>query len=112
MSRRIRFDVYTDEEKKRFINETIGFYSNESEYIYHLENAYYEMSRKLNEYEKLEEKVKRLQHEKHMYKVELGRCVRKLTRIYETVYNAGFLGYVMGISDITARESVDTFKRM
>lgn len=57
-------------------------------------------------------KIKRLEHEKHVYKVELGRCVRKLTRIYQNVYKAGLLGYVMGISDIRAKESVDVFKRM
>ena len=57
-------------------------------------------------------KIKKLEHEKHVYKVELGRCVRKLTRIYQNVFKAGVLGYVTGITDITGRESVDTFKRM
>ena len=58
------------------------------------------------------EKIKKLEHEKHVYKVELGRCVRKLTRIYQNVFKAGVLGYVMGITDIKGSESVDLFKHM
>lgn len=57
-------------------------------------------------------RIKKLERERHVYKIELGRCVRKLTRIYENVYRASFIGYIMGITDTKADESVDLFKRM
>lgn len=57
-------------------------------------------------------RIKKLEREKHVYKIELGRCVRKLTRIYQYVFKAGVLGYVTGITDINGSESVDLFKRM
>lgn len=34
---------------------------------------------------------KRLVKQKHIYKVELGRCVRKLTRLYEYIHTLAYL---------------------
>lgn len=59
-----------------------------------------------------DEKIKRLQHEKHMYKVELGRCVRKLTRIYEELYAIGALLHFVYHNDCTPKDLVDSFKRL
>ena len=48
----------------------------------------------------------------HTYKVELGRCRRKLTRIYEKIYYSAFANYALGLSDKRAKEIVDIFKKL
>lgn len=35
------------------------------------------------EFKRMNEKIKRLEHEKHVYKLELGKCQRKLFRLYQ-----------------------------
>lgn len=34
------------------------------------------------EFKRMNKKIKRLEHEKHVYKLELGKCQRKLFRLY------------------------------
>ena len=46
----------------------------------------------------------------HVYKIELGRCVRKLTRIYEEVYAIGALLHFVYHNDCKPEDLVDSFK--
>lgn len=61
---------------------------------------------------KLNRKVKHYYTLAHTYKVELGRCRRKLTRIYEKIYYSAFANYALGLSDKRAKEIVDIFKNL
>lgn len=60
----------------------------------------------------LNKKVKHYYTLAHTYKVELGRCRRKLTRIYEKIYYSAFATYALGLSDTRAKEIVDIFKKL
>lgn len=46
----------------------------------------------------------------HTYKVELGRCRRKLQRIYERIRKDALACYVLGIIDCKPNELVDLIK--
>lgn len=120
----IKISLYTDEEreeiwmkehKKRhdYVKSVVGhFDEDKDDYIYYLEERYYAMSCELRKYKKEAERTEHYRELAHTYKVELGRCVRKLTRIYQNVFKAGVIGYIMGITDSSGKESVDMFKRM
>lgn len=58
------------------------------------------------------ERIKKLEHDKHVYKIELGRCVRKLTRIYKRIYEVCVIGNIFGSLDIKPKDCVDIYKRM
>ena len=60
----------------------------------------------------LNKKVKHYYTLAHTYKVELGRCRRKLTRIYKKIYQDAFANYVIGLTNMRAKEVVDIFKNL
>lgn len=59
-----------------------------------------------------DEEIKKLKHEKHVYKVELKRCVRKLTRIYEKKMQIAELAYSLGNLPEKPHEYVDRWRQM
>ena len=61
---------------------------------------------------KADKEIKKWRTLAHIYKIELGRCVRKLTRIYENVYKTTFISYFSGRINMTPKECVDIFKHM
>lgn len=85
-----KIKIYTDEEKEEIWNKyhkKIHPYDNIDnwgkdlliKYIYDLEEEKYYLTNGLNYYKNYSLYMKKA----HIYKVELGRCVRKLTRIYK-----------------------------
>ena len=54
--------------------------------------------------------IKKLERERHVYKVELGRCVRKLTRIYQEVLAIGYLLHYINGNECSPKDLVDSFK--
>lgn len=57
-----------------------------------------------------ETKIKHYYTLAHTYKVELGRCRRKLQRIYERIRKDALACYVLGIIDCKPNELVDLIK--
>ena len=45
----------------------------------------------------LKSDIKELKKQNHVYKIELGRCVRKLTRIYQKLYKYAYLTYAFNL---------------
>lgn len=97
MTRHIKIDLYTVE--------------NKDDYIYYLEEKYYAMSYELEKYKKEAEKTEHYKKLAHTYKVELGRCVRKLTRIYERQLEVAVLAYAFGKLNMQPHEYVDMWRQ-
>lgn len=70
----------------------------------------YEKTLKINAH--LSKKVKHYYTLAHVYKVELGRCVRKLTRIYEKQMQLAVLAYTLGKLPEKPHEYVDRWRQM
>ena len=57
-------------------------------------------------------RISELKRKNHVYKIELGRCVRKLTRIYEKQLQVAVLAYALGKLDMKPHEYVDTWRQV
>ena len=120
MGRRIKIDLYTEEEKmkiwKKHYNEVHKINVNEKskdkliEIIRDLESENYVLRNDRNYYYELSRKADFYRNKAHVYKVELGRCVRKLTRIYKEVLAIGYLLHFAYDYDCRPEELVDSFK--
>lgn len=63
-------------------------------------------------YRRMDKEIKKWRTLAHVYKIELGRCVRKLTRIYEEVYAIGALLHFVYHNECSPQNLVDSFKSL
>ena len=61
-------------------------------------------------YSRMDKEIKKWRTLAHVYKVELGRCVRKLTRIYQEVLAIGYLLHYIYGNECSPKDLVDSFK--
>ena len=118
----IKLNLYTEEEREKIwdkVAKKIHPYNYEErtkdellKYIYDLEEELCKYKTQSNYYKKEAACALKYKERAHKYKIELGRCVRKLTRIYKKVYTTAILAYVYGRTELCAREIVDVFKHM
>lgn len=66
------------------------------------ENSLYRLRREVKHYKTLT----------HTYKVEMNRCVRKLTRIYDKIRRYAMMNYVYNVGAPKPDEVVKLFKEM
>ena len=114
--------LYTDEEKEKIWNNyyakvhkiDVEGVSNTKliEIIRDLESENYILRNDRNYYYNLSRKSDFYRHKAHVYKIELGRCVRKLTRIYQNVFVAGCLYHLFSGTEKSGKEYVDILKRI
>ena len=123
MSKKINISLYTEEERKKvwikefqkrydFIRKNVDerIIEDDNLYIYYLEEQYYKLSQEVMYYKKLSEKTEYWRYKAHVYKIELGRCVRKLTRIYQEVLAIGYLLHYIYGNESSPKNLVDSFK--
>lgn len=114
--------LYTDEEKekiwKKYYSQVhkidVEGVSNTKliEIIRDLESENYILRNDRNYYYNLSRKSDFYRYKAHVYKIELGRCVRKLTRIYEHKMQLAVLAYVLGKLPEKPHEYVDRWRHM
>ena len=62
--------------------------------------------------DRYENKIAYYKNIAHVYKIELGRCIRKLTRIYKKLYRDSFLTYALGLTKIKPADFVRRYKNV
>jgi len=98
-------------------------YFDENEDIKKLALYVCELERKSNFYEKgykkvlklndeLNIKIRRLRKINHIYKVEMNRCVRKLSRIYNQLHLDIFLTNTLGLTNTNPDDFVGRYKNV
>lgn len=112
--------LYTDEEKekiwKKYYSQVhkidVEGVSNTKliEIIRDLESENYILRNDRNYYYNLSRKSAFYRYKAHIYKIELGRCVRKLTRIYQEVLAIGYLLHYINGNECSPKDLVDSFK--
>lgn len=87
-----------------------------NEYVIQLEmekTGYKAFYRKvLQKNELLKRRNEKLHTKCHVYKVELKRCQRKLTRMYKELYNIAFINYAYCKSNVKPKEVIDILKKL
>lgn len=63
-------------------------------------------------YRRMDKEIKKWRTLAHVYKIELGRCVRKLTRIYEKQMQVAVLAYALGKLPEKPNEYVDRWRQV
>ena len=93
----IRIELYTDEEREKIwkdLADKIHYhdvdgrsYEELIRYIRDMEKEIYRLTNDRNYYKNICKNAIKYKSLVHVYKVELGRCRRKLTRIYKRLFN-------------------------
>lgn len=93
----VKIELYTDEEREKIwkdLADKIHYHDVEGRsyeelinYIRNMEKEIYRLTNDRNYYRTLCKKAKHYYTMQHVYKIELGRCRRKLTRIYKRLFD-------------------------
>ena len=81
-------------------------------YLRELESENYVLRNDRNYYYELSRKAESYRIKAHIYKVELGRCTRKLTRLYKKLYNYAFACYALRLTDMKPDKLVNEFRNV
>ena len=119
---KINLHLYTDEEKRRIWSKRYNdihtikvenLSRNELiSYLRELESENYVLRNDRNYYYELSRKAESYRIKAHIYKVELGRCTRKLTRIYQRLYRYAYLTYSFNLTSVKPDEFINIFRNV